>query len=87
MKEKPNWRFCASRVGLQEDQRSQSLYCAVIYAQFAQAVAIPHYAVIANVIQMSAYHKVNEDYTTWDKRRFRPGDVAAASMVNSLVHQ
>ncbi|THH06349.1 hypothetical protein EW145_g4156 [Phellinidium pouzarii] len=42
-----------------------------------KAVAIPHYAVIANVIQMAAYHKVNEPYTTWDKRRFRPGDIAA----------
>ena len=33
---------------------------------------------LANVIQLSAHHKVNEDYTTWEKRRFRPGDVAVA---------
>lgn len=45
---------------------------------FFQAVAISHYAVIANVIQMSVYHKVNDAYTTRDKRRFRPGDVAGA---------
>lgn len=43
-----------------------------------QAVAIPHYAVIANVIQMAAHHKVNIPYTTWEKQRFRPGDVAGA---------
>ncbi|KAI5124184.1 hypothetical protein M0805_000989 [Coniferiporia weirii] len=43
-----------------------------------KAVAIPHYAVIANVIQMSVHHKVNEAYTSWDKRRFRPGDIAVA---------
>lgn len=45
---------------------------------------IPHYAVIANVLQMAAYHKVNEDYTTWDKRRFRPGDVCAAGKFKLL---
>ncbi|EJD03682.1 phenylacetyl-CoA ligase [Fomitiporia mediterranea MF3/22] len=43
-----------------------------------KAVAIPHYAVIANVVQMAEYHKVNEDYTIWEKRRFRPGDIAVA---------
>ena len=48
-----------------------------------QAVAIPHYSVIANVIQMSAYHKVNEEYTSWEKRRFRPGDTAAAGKYQS----
>ncbi|KLO20729.1 phenylacetyl-CoA ligase [Schizopora paradoxa] len=43
-----------------------------------KAVAIPHYAVMANVIQMANFNKVNEDYTSWEKRRFRVGDVAAA---------
>ncbi|KAL5494984.1 hypothetical protein ACEPAI_446 [Sanghuangporus weigelae] len=43
-----------------------------------KAVAIPHYAIIANIIQMAAHHKVNEDYTSWENRRFRPGDVAVA---------
>ncbi|EJD03679.1 acetyl-CoA synthetase-like protein [Fomitiporia mediterranea MF3/22] len=41
-----------------------------------KAVAIPHYAVISQVIQGAVHHKVNEDYTTWEKRRFRPGDIA-----------
>lgn len=51
----------------------------------AQAVAIPHYAVIANVIQMAAHHKVNVQYTTWDKQRFRPGDVAVAGKFQFFV--
>ncbi|EPQ60488.1 acetyl-CoA synthetase-like protein [Gloeophyllum trabeum ATCC 11539] len=41
-----------------------------------KAVAIPHYAPIANVIQMAVHHKVNVEYAPWEKRRFRPGDVA-----------
>lgn len=53
----------------------------------SQAVAIPHYGVIANVIQMAEYHKVNEDYTSWENRRFRPGDVAVAGAYEpSLYH-
>jgi len=43
-----------------------------------KAVAIPHYAVMANVIQMAFFNKVNENYTSWEKRRFRVGDVAGA---------
>lgn len=27
---------------------------------------------------MAAHNKANEAYTTWEKRRFRPGDVHAA---------
>ncbi|KZT30745.1 amp dependent CoA ligase [Neolentinus lepideus HHB14362 ss-1] len=41
-----------------------------------KAVAIPHYAPIANVIQMAMHHKVNVDYAPYEKRRFRPGDTA-----------
>ncbi len=33
---------------------------------------------MANVIQMAFFNKVNENYTSWEKRRFRVGDVAAA---------
>jgi acyl-CoA synthetase (AMP-forming)/AMP-acid ligase II len=40
-----------------------------------KAVAIPHYSIIANVIQMAVHNKVNEDYCPWEDRRFRPGDV------------
>ncbi|THH18562.1 hypothetical protein EW146_g2442 [Bondarzewia mesenterica] len=43
-----------------------------------KAVSISHYAPIANVIQMAVFHKVNEDYTTWENKRFRVGDIASA---------
>ncbi|KAH7884920.1 hypothetical protein F5I97DRAFT_1296635 [Phlebopus sp. FC_14] len=42
-----------------------------------KAVAIPHYAPIANVLQMSLHLKVNQDYCPWEDQRIRPGDVAA----------
>lgn len=45
-----------------------------------KAVAIPHYAVIANTIQMALHGKVNEDYTSWEERRYRTGDVVYAGM-------
>ncbi|KAJ7134409.1 phenylacetyl-CoA ligase [Mycena epipterygia] len=41
-----------------------------------KAVAIPHISVIANVLQLAAHSKVNEDYAEWNDRRYRPGDVA-----------
>ncbi|CAK5270899.1 unnamed protein product [Mycena citricolor] len=41
-----------------------------------KAVAIPHYAVIANVVQLGAANRLNEDYASWNDRRFRTGDVA-----------
>ncbi|KAJ7366661.1 phenylacetyl-CoA ligase [Mycena albidolilacea] len=41
-----------------------------------KAVAIPHIALIANVLQMASHAKVNEDYAPWKDRRYRPGDVA-----------
>ncbi|EIW81327.1 phenylacetyl-CoA ligase [Coniophora puteana RWD-64-598 SS2] len=40
----------------------------------AKAVAIPHIAPIANVIQCAAHNKVNQNYTRWEDQRFRPGD-------------
>ena len=44
-----------------------------------KAVAIPHYSVIANVVQMAVHNRVN-DGEYWERRgeeaRFRPGDVA-----------
>ncbi|KAH7913982.1 hypothetical protein BJ138DRAFT_1170978 [Hygrophoropsis aurantiaca] len=43
-----------------------------------KAVAIPHYAPIANTIQLAAHHKMNEDYCDWEERRIRPGDVCSA---------
>ncbi|KAH9480170.1 putative 4-coumarate--CoA ligase 3 [Psilocybe cubensis] len=41
-----------------------------------KAVAIPHFALIANVIQIAAHNKVNQNYCDWNDQRFRPGDVA-----------
>jgi 4-coumarate--CoA ligase len=43
---------------------------------YPKAVAIPHISLIANVIQMAVHNKVNQNYTDWEKQRFRPGDVA-----------
>jgi len=39
-----------------------------------KAVAIPHAAVIANVLQMSTFNKVDDESIPVEKRRFRPGD-------------
>ncbi|KAF8073408.1 phenylacetyl-CoA ligase [Lyophyllum atratum] len=41
-----------------------------------KAVAIAHYALIANVIQIAAHNNVNKDYCDYDDQRYRPGDVA-----------
>ncbi|KAJ7163321.1 phenylacetyl-CoA ligase [Mycena filopes] len=41
-----------------------------------KAVAIPHFALIANVLQLAAHGKVNQNYAEWNDRRYRPGDVA-----------
>ncbi|EMD37009.1 hypothetical protein CERSUDRAFT_114908 [Gelatoporia subvermispora B] len=40
-----------------------------------KAVCIPHIAPIANCVQMAFASKANEEYTTWENRRYRPGDV------------
>ncbi|KDQ25943.1 hypothetical protein PLEOSDRAFT_1045992 [Pleurotus ostreatus PC15] len=40
-----------------------------------KAVAIPHFSLIANVIQLAVHNRINEAYTTWEERRFRPSDV------------
>ncbi|KAJ7484530.1 amp dependent CoA ligase [Mycena latifolia] len=38
-------------------------------------LAISHFAVLANVIQVATHCRVNEAYTNWEDRRFRPGDI------------
>lgn len=43
-----------------------------------KAVAIPHYAVIANVIQISFHGKTHLEYTSPKERRYVPGDVTIA---------
>ncbi|KAI0304294.1 amp dependent CoA ligase [Multifurca ochricompacta] len=40
-----------------------------------KAVAIPHYAIVANIIQLSTFLKVNDESLSLEKRRFRPGHV------------
>ncbi|KAF5374141.1 hypothetical protein D9615_008885 [Tricholomella constricta] len=41
-----------------------------------KAVAIAHYSLLANVIQIAAHNNVNKDYCDVEDQRFRPGDVA-----------
>ncbi|KAJ3935129.1 MAG: phenylacetyl-CoA ligase [Lentinula lateritia] len=41
-----------------------------------KAVAIPHFSVIINVIQMAIHFKVFQESAPWHERRFRPGDIA-----------
>jgi len=41
-----------------------------------KAVAIPHYAVIANIIQYAVFLKVNDPSIPWDDLRYRPGDIS-----------
>lgn len=43
-----------------------------------KAVAIPHYSVIANVLQFASFNRNNDPTISWDDARFRPGDVATA---------
>ncbi|KAJ3808435.1 phenylacetyl-CoA ligase [Lentinula aff. lateritia] len=40
------------------------------------AVAIPHFSVIINVIQMAIHFKVFHESAPWHERRFRPGDIS-----------
>lgn len=41
-------------------------------------IAIPHYAPIANIIQLAVHNRVNDDRIPWEDQRFRPGDVCSA---------
>ncbi|KAI9452556.1 phenylacetyl-CoA ligase [Lactarius psammicola] len=43
-----------------------------------KAVEIPHYAPIANILQMAAWWRVNDNSIPWEDRRIRPGDVTMA---------
>ncbi|KAH9044383.1 amp dependent CoA ligase [Lactarius pseudohatsudake] len=45
-----------------------------------KAVEIPHYAPIANILQMAAWWRVNDNSIPWEDRRIRPGDVTMAGM-------
>lgn len=49
-----------------------------------KAVAIPHYSVIANVIQISFHGKTHIEYTSQKERRYVPGDVTIAGKYISL---
>ncbi|KAI0257049.1 amp dependent CoA ligase [Lactifluus subvellereus] len=43
-----------------------------------KAVEIPHYAPIANIIQMATFWAINDDSIPLENRRVRPGDVSLA---------
>ncbi|KAH9964248.1 phenylacetyl-CoA ligase [Russula dissimulans] len=43
-----------------------------------KAVEIPHYAPIANIIQMAVCWRVNDDSVPWENKRTRQGDIALA---------
>lgn len=42
---------------------------------------ISHYSIIANVIQVAAHNKINQDYCGWKDQRYRPGDIASGGML------
>ncbi|PSR76712.1 hypothetical protein PHLCEN_2v8309 [Hermanssonia centrifuga] len=50
-----------------------------------KAVAIPHYALIANVVQMAFFCKAAVDYTSKEQQRYRPGLVAIAGMTETCT--
>ncbi|KAJ7154687.1 amp dependent CoA ligase [Mycena filopes] len=41
-------------------------------------LSISHFSVVANVLQVATHCRVNEAYTSWEERRYRPGDVCLA---------
>lgn len=43
-----------------------------------KAVEISHYAPIANILQIAAWWKINDNNIPWEDRRIRPGDVTTA---------
>ncbi|EGN98047.1 hypothetical protein SERLA73DRAFT_169131 [Serpula lacrymans var. lacrymans S7.3] len=45
-----------------------------------KAVAIPHIAPIANILQLAAHNKVNQNYCPWEEQRFRPGDICNGAL-------
>ncbi|KAJ7089354.1 amp dependent CoA ligase [Mycena belliarum] len=38
-------------------------------------LALSHFSVLTNVVQIATHCKVNEAYTSWGERRYRPGDL------------
>jgi hypothetical protein len=50
----------------------------ILMYYYRKAVEIPHYGPIANIIQMAAWWKTNDDSVPRERRRIRPGDVALA---------
>ncbi|KAJ3785036.1 phenylacetyl-CoA ligase [Lentinula aff. detonsa] len=45
-----------------------------------KAVAISHFNVISIVIQAATFNCIGEEYTKWEDRRFRPGDICCGSL-------
>ncbi|KAI6030702.1 hypothetical protein F5J12DRAFT_954393 [Pisolithus orientalis] len=50
-------------------------------------IAIPHYAPIANIIQLAVHNRVNDDRIPWEDQRFRPGDVCSAGGSSSTASE
>ncbi|KAF9474156.1 phenylacetyl-CoA ligase [Pholiota conissans] len=51
-----------------------------------KAVAIPHYALIANVVQIAAHNRIHEDYCAFEEQRYRPGDVAIGDIYGLVIN-
>ncbi|KAJ7033210.1 amp dependent CoA ligase [Mycena alexandri] len=47
-------------------------------ARISIILSISHFSVVANVVQVATHCRVNEAYTSWEERRYRPGDVCLA---------
>ncbi|KAJ7723394.1 amp dependent CoA ligase [Mycena metata] len=41
-------------------------------------LSLSHFSVVANVVQVATHCRMNEAYTSWEERRYRPGDVCLA---------
>ncbi|KAJ6571974.1 hypothetical protein B0H19DRAFT_1131986 [Mycena capillaripes] len=49
-------------------------------AREPKILAISHFSVVANVVQIATHCRVKEAYTHWEERRYRPGDACLAAL-------
>ncbi len=50
-----------------------------------KAVMIPHYSIIANIVQMGQYLNLNDDYIPLERKLYRPGNVTLGGASVSLL--
>ena len=62
------------------NSRCFHLQSCFVLTSFDQAVAISHSSIIAQVLQQATANRINEEHTSWDKKRFRPGDITLGGM-------